>query len=518
MYFKQLLKLWSELGVNQKVSITLSFAGVIAGMVALLVWTSQPSMRMLYGKLESQDISEVLAIIEDQSIPYRIGEGGTSIYVPGDMVYKLRMDLAAKGIPNGGGVGFEIFDQGNFGISDFVQRTNYLRAVQGELSRTISQLQGIRSARVMVVVPENKLLVTNQKGRATASVFVDTGGGVLPQDAVNSIRFIVSNSVEGLLLDDVAVVDNHGKVLSEDLRQDGIAGIGTGQFKYRKSMEDYFVRKIESMLGKVVGPGNVVARVSVDVDSEASTIVRETFDPDGQVARSETNTEDTVTTSEARPNQSIGVAANSPQEGGQESATTNNTRESHKNKTTSYEINRSTKETVKAPGTIKEITAAVFIAMRTEGEGEDSKTLPRSAEEIGTLQRMVHNALGLDVSTQQGLVTLEETVFHTVEKAPEDSLVQLQDQFMRWYDVARNFFAVGIAVVMFIIFLRMVKRHKPGFVDTEIITEAGPRGIRQASDVSTFLTPELLNDLIREKPENVSTALKNWATNGPAGK
>ncbi len=519
-YLKEIGKLWSQLGFNQRVSICLSFAGVLAGMAALLVWTSRPSFRLLYGGLDSQDLSEILAVIEDQDISYRIGEGGASIYVASDKVYKLRMDLAAEGVPNGGGVGYEIFDQGNFGISDFVQRTNYLRAVQGELSRTITQLQGVRSARVMVVVPENRLLVTNQKGGATASVFVDTGGGVLPQEAVNSIRFIVANAVEGLLLDNVAVVDNHGKVLSEELRQEGIAGMGVGQFKYRKSMEDYFVQKIESMLSKVVGQGNVVARVSVEVDSEASTVVEELFDPDGQVPRSETNTEDIVVTTEARSNQSSGVAANSPQDGEQGPAATNNTRETHKNKTTSYEINRSTQETIKSPGTIKDISAAVFIAMRMEktGEGEKAEPVVRTPEEMEILRVMVHNAIGVTPSgeTEIGSVSLEETIFHVVEDVPEDGLVQLQDQFMRWYQVGRNFVAVGIALIMFFLFLRMVKRHKPGVAELEILAEGGSNRMREAADTKTYLTPEMLNDLIQEKPENVSTALKNWATNGPS--
>ena len=128
IYLKEITKLWSQLGFSQKVSICLSFFGVIIGMIALLVWTSRPNLRLLYGNLNSEDISEILSVIEDQSIPYRIGQGGSSIYVSSDMVYKMRMDLAAKGIPNGGDVGFEIFDKANFGISDFIQRKDKLYA------------------------------------------------------------------------------------------------------------------------------------------------------------------------------------------------------------------------------------------------------------------------------------------------------------------------------------------------------------------------------------------------------
>ena len=148
----------------------------------------------------------------------------------------------------------------NFGISDFIQRTNYIRAIQGELSRTIAQLNGVKAARVMVVMPENKLLVNTVKGRATASVFVDTGAMRLDRESVNSVRFLVANSVEGLLLEDVAVVDQRGNVLSEELQETGIAG-SSGQLKYRQELESYFSEKVETMLGRVVGMNNVVARV-----------------------------------------------------------------------------------------------------------------------------------------------------------------------------------------------------------------------------------------------------------------
>ena len=160
------------------------------------------------------------------------------------------MDLAAKGLPSGDGVGFEIFDKGQFGLSDFVQRTNYLRAIQGELARTISQLQGVRAARVMIVQPENRLLLTDQGVKSTASVFVDLGGGRLDPDQVNAIRHLVANSVQGLVPDQVAVVDNHGHVLSEELKQDPTLGTASSQIRYRQQVEDYLAKKVESHAGR----------------------------------------------------------------------------------------------------------------------------------------------------------------------------------------------------------------------------------------------------------------------------
>lgn len=517
-FLQQIAGFWRELGLNQRVSIVFSIFGVFAGMVALLIWTSRPSLRLLYGRLDSKDMAEVIAAAEEKEIPYRMGAGGSSIFVPGDQVYRLRMELAANGIPNGSGVGFEIFDRGNFGISDFVQRTNYIRAVQGELSRTISQLQGVSSARVMIVVPENRLLVTNEKGRATASVFIDTGGGQLATESVNSIRFLVANSVEGLLIDDVAVVDNHGNVLSEELRQVGVAGASSGQLKYRRGLEEYYAKKVETMLGTVVGPGNVVARVSVEVDSEASTVLEERFDPDSQVARSETLVEDTTVSNESRPRQTVGVTAKVPEEGETENSGSSNamttSQEVRKNKTIAYEINRSTIETVKNPGKITRISAAVFLAMRMDGEGENAEPLPRTEEELNSLKAMVANALGVNLKAKNSagsLITLEEAVFKGLPAPSEEGFTLLQDRIMRWYEVLRNFIAVGVAVIMFLIFLRMVKRHRPEKFNFEIIPDSRQDGVNQARDVTPRVTPELLNSLILEKPENVSAALKTWA-------
>src|SRR5581483_1129187 len=189
-------------------------AVLLAGLIGISYWSSRVDYALLYGKLDAGEASKVIAALDETKVAYKVRGG--SIYVPSDKVYQLRMQMAGKGIPRGEGVGFEIFDKANFGISDFVQRANYTRAVQGELSRTISQLDQVEAARVMIVMPENRLL-TDSLRKPTASVFVRVkGNGQLPTSAVNSIRFLVANSVEGLQANNVSVVDNQGNVLSEN--------------------------------------------------------------------------------------------------------------------------------------------------------------------------------------------------------------------------------------------------------------------------------------------------------------
>ena len=152
-FLEQMKQIWGHLGLNQRITLSVATLFVVGGMTALVLWAHRPSMQLLYGRLGDKDVSEIVAAVQEQGVSYEVGNGGSAVYVPADQVHKLRMLLASKGIPAGEGVGFEIFDRSNFGISDFVQRTNYLRAVQGELARTIAQVRGVRSARVMIVMP-----------------------------------------------------------------------------------------------------------------------------------------------------------------------------------------------------------------------------------------------------------------------------------------------------------------------------------------------------------------------------
>src|SRR5258706_520884 len=292
----QLAAIWKHLGLNQRITILMGAAVVLVGLISLGFWSSRGDYALLYGKLDDAEAAKVISALDEAKVPYRIGKSAGAIYVPVDKVHYMRMQLASRGIPRGEGVGFEIFDKANFGISDFVQRANYLRAVQGELARTISQLDEVESARVMIVMPENRLL-TDSLRKPTASVFVRVKGNAqLPSSSVNSIRFLVANSVEGLQANNVSVVDNQGNVLSENQENDSVAGLSGNQLSARRNFEQYLSTKAEGMLEKVLGPGEAVVRVSAEINWDTISRKEEKFDPDGQVARSTTiNDENTAT-------------------------------------------------------------------------------------------------------------------------------------------------------------------------------------------------------------------------------
>ncbi|OIO59371.1 MAG: flagellar M-ring protein FliF [Verrucomicrobia bacterium CG_4_10_14_3_um_filter_43_23] len=515
-YLIQLQSVWKDFTLGQKLSIFLAVGIVFVGIAGMVIWSGKQQMQLLYGKLDNTDMAEVVKTIEEKSIKYKIGAGGSSIFVPSDQIYKLRMDLAVKGVPSGGSVGYEIFDKPNFGISDFIQRTNYLRAIQGELGRTISQLRGIRSARVMVTVPENKLLAEQANTRATASVFVETGGYLLPEESVNSIRFLVANSVEGLDVNNVAVVDNNGNVLSEQLKNDGSLSVVTGQLRYRKTLEDYFSKKVETMLTKVVGPGGVVAKVSVSLNSDATKITEEKFDPEGQVARTLSTTEDTSTSSETQTNVIAGATATLAGENTASSTEPVNSSQSvRKNKTTAYEINKSIYETVKVPGSISHLSASVFVAMREEIGGKTGgfNPKPRTAEEIEAMRQIVINTLGITAENAKN-VTIQEMPFVRSEVLKGPDPMGIPEPVRRWAEFLRGYGAIGIAILMFVVFLRMLKKHKPQMSTLELMDERRrtENTIAKSKDSNMRPTADLINDLIQEKPQNVSAALQNWIT------
>ena len=528
-FTQSLLDLWKQLGLNQRVSLMVAACAVIGGLIAVVLWSRRPDYQLLYARLSEKDAASIIGQLQTQNIPHVVSAGGTAVQVPSDQVYKLRMDLAAKGLPSGDGVGFEIFDKGQFGLSDFVQRTNYLRAIQGELARTIMQLQGVRAARVMIVQPENRLLLTDQGVKSTASVFIDVGGTRLEPDQVNAVRHLVANAVQGLSPDQVAVVDNRGHVLSEELKQDPTLGTASSQMRYRQQVEDYFSKKVETMLAAVIGPGNAVVRVSAEIETEASTVMEEKYDPEGQVVRSQSVVEDTSSTAESRSSGGVvGVSANVPEKspGTETARPVSNSEQNRKNRTTTYEINRTTSNTTRNPGAVKNLTAAVFIAPRpvaapvADAQGVTApapEPQKRTPEELNALRQLVVNALGLKPLPGQSLdslVSLQEMPFQAAERVPSQiAAIESQNRWQGWIEAGSHWAGVVGAVIVMLFFWRMLGRQKPEPVPIEVLSMT-PEAANRSLPSSNGVTPDLLNELIRQKPANIGVALRDWVAAG----
>jgi flagellar M-ring protein FliF len=526
----QLRTIWSQLGPSQRFSAVAATFVLVAGLAAMAFWSSRADYGLLYGGLSDSEAAKVIAALDDAKVPYKVGRGGGSILVPQDKVYTMRMQLAGRGIPQGEGVGFEIFDKPNFGISDFVQRANYVRAVQGELARTISQINEVESARVMIVIPENRLLLDKDK-YPTASVFVHVRGhSQLEPQSINSIRFLVANAVEGLKPNHVSVVDNLGNVLSENSDDDSMIGLTSSQLAARRNLEQYLARKAQDMLEKVLGPGQAIVRVAADINYDTQTRTEEKFDPDGQVIRTQTKNDentDTSTTAAATP---AGISANTETNSTATAAAApvNNSNNHKVTSTVEYEIGKSTSSLVQAAGGIKRLSAAVTIAAQTQGTGTDRKTVTRTPEELAKLRQIVANALGVDPARGDA-ITLEELPFNDSFATEVTHELQQQQRHEFWWDLARNLTYPALGLGALLVLLRLFKRTPVQEIPIGVPVgrlvgghKANGNGNGHAIRVGEpafepqpgVVTVEVLNRLIKENPANMTQAIRNWMSQG----
>jgi flagellar M-ring protein FliF len=526
---KQLLDIWGQLGASQRVSVLAATFVLLAGLGTITFWSSHKEYGLLYGGLSDAESAKVVAALDEAKVPYKVSSGG-AISVPADKVYAMRMELAGKGIPQSGdGVGFEIFDKPNFGISDFVQRANYTRALQGELARTISQIDEVESARVMIVLPENRLLLDKDK-YPTASVFVRVRGTAqLQAQSINSIRFLVADSVEGLKPNHVSVVDNLGNVLSENSDNDSLTGLSSSQLGIRRNLEQYLSKKAQDMLEKVLGPGQAIVRVSAEVNYDSTTTTQEKFDPDGQVIRTQTKNDETEDSATSANNTATGISANTTTDTNSpaSSGPINNTKNHKTTSTVSYEIGHTQTDMVQAAGGIKRLTAAITVATQMQGTGADRKAVPRTPEEMEKLRRIVSSALGAD-PTRGDTVALEEMEFN--DQFATDMTQQLDQQQKRdyWTELAGNlaYPALGLASIFFL--FRMFKRTPIQEIPLGVPVgrlahkNGNGNGHAQPSRYGEFsyepqpgvVTVDVLNRLIKDNPNNMTQAIRDWMNRG----
>ncbi len=525
---KQLMDIWGQLGASQRVSVLAATFVLAAGLVAAAMWSSHADYGLLYGGLSDTESAKVVAALDDAKVPYKVGSGG-AIMVPADKVYAMRMQLASKGIPQGDGVGFEIFDKPNFGISDFVQRANYLRALQGELARTIGQLDEVSAARVMIVLPENRLLLDKDKF-PTASVFVKVhGSSPLSPQTINSIRFLVANSVEGLKASHVAVIDNLGNA-EEMSDSDSMAGVSSSQLSARRALEQYLSKKAQDMLETVLGPGQAMVRVSADVNYDTITKTEEKFDPDGQVVRTQTKNDENNDTATAQNTTPTGVTANTVGETNAlaSGAPVNSSKNHQTTSTIEYEIGKTTSDTTLAAGGIKRLSAAVTVAQKMEGTGADRKAVPRTPEELDKLRLIVSSALGAD-TTRGDTIELAELPFN--DQFATDMNLQLDQQVKRdfWMDLVHKSVYPALGLVAFLILLRTFKQTPvqdiPIGVPVGRLSYSNGNGNGNGNGHSRtgnytvepqpgVVTVDVLNRLIKDNPNNMTHAIREWMNRG----
>ncbi len=345
----------------------------------------------LYTELSQEEASSVTAWLKEQAIPFRLQNGGRSILVPAGTVYETRLDLAGAGLPKQGGVGFEVFDNQGFGVTSFTQKINYQRALQGELARTISVLDAVKSARVHLVMPEKRLLAEQQKPPKASVVLSLADGKTLDSGQIQGIVHLVAGSIEGLDKNFVTVVDASGRVLNQVVANPDEFML-PDRLKLTNSLETSLEDRVQPLLDRALGYGNSVVRVSVDLDFTQEAITKEEFDPDSIVPRSEQITESKSGQEQAGgiPGVESNLKGNASAESMPFSVQTS--------ETTNYEISKTVRKIINSAGNVKSISAAVLLSDRItpKAQGGDGKPVPFSPEEIDLITKIVSSALGID--------------------------------------------------------------------------------------------------------------------------
>jgi len=372
--------------------------GLMLFFVFVSIRATSPSMKLLYADLSTVDSSAVAASLESSEIPYDVSADGARIMVQEDQVGKARMLLAQQGLPNGGSLGYEIFDdQSGFGTTNFVQNINQVRALEGELSRTISSMENIRSARIHLVLPKRELF-SRESREASASVFLGIRPGAkISQEEITAIQSLIASAVPELEIANVSLIDSNGNLLAQG-GQDGADLLSMKTEERRLNYEQQLIRKVEDQVARVVGFGNVRATVTAEMNFDRISTNEELYDPESQVVRSSQVSEESNLEREP-PDTDVTVENNLPGIGGdlladgmEPSLESNRIEE-----VTNFEISRTVRSTVREVGEIQRLNVAVLVDGRyTTGEDGESTYQPRSEEEMDQIRALIRTAVGLD--------------------------------------------------------------------------------------------------------------------------
>jgi flagellar M-ring protein FliF len=375
-------------------AVTLALVGFFS---FLMIQMTTPQMVPLFTDLPVDDSASIIKDLERQAVPYQLKNDGAIIMVPKEAVARLRMKLAESGLPKGGGVGYEIFDKSDaLGSTTFVQNINHLRALEGELSRTIRGIDRVQAARVHLVLPDRPLF-SRDKADASASIVLKVRGALEPQQ-VRAIRHLVATAVNGLKPERVSVIDETGKLLADGATQDNQFN-GASSDERKLAYESRLRGEIETIVSSVVGPGHARVQINADFDINRITQTSDKFDPDGRVLRS-SQTREEQSASGARSDGAVSAGTELPNGGNQQGGGGGAAAGDQTKKTeeiVNYEISRTTKTEVIEAGRVNRISAAVLVdGNYTKNEKGEVAYQPRPKEEIDRISALVRSAIGFD--------------------------------------------------------------------------------------------------------------------------
>ena len=540
----------NRLRANPKIPLMVASAAAVAILVAMVLWAKAPDYRTLFSNLSDQDGGAIVSQLTQMNVPYRFADNGGALEVPADKVHELRLRLAQLGLPKGGSVGFELLDQEKFGISQFSEQVNYQRALEGELSRTIETLGPVKSARVHLAMPKPSLFVREQKS-PSASITVNLEPGrALDEGQISAVVHLVSSAVAGLPPGNVTLVDQGGHLLTQS--NTSARDLNDAQLKYTADVEGRVQRRIEAILGPIVGNGNVHAQVTAQVNFDNKEQTDEQYRPNGdasqaalrsrQVSESDQSgspypggvpgaLSNTPAPAPSAPiaNQPANQAANGQnvQNNASRTTTTNGPHNSQRSETSNFEVDRTIMHTKKNVGDVQRLSVAVVVNYRNLPTG---KPLPLTNDQMKQIEDLTREAMGFSTTRGDTLNVVNSPFNDTDETGGELPFWKQQtfiDQLMsagRWL------------LVLIVAWLLWRKAIKPQLQRREQMAQAAveqskaQQEIQEAVEVrlskdeqtqqrraNQRLGAEVMSQRIREMSDNdprvVALVIRQWMNN-----
>ena len=515
-FLGQLGERFNQLSQGKKVAALSLVALALASLLVMSLWLKAPDYQLLYANLSQEDAGAIVEKLKNQKIPYEVSNGGRTIRVASDMIHETRLQLAGEGLPEGSDVGLEMFEDTPLGMTDFIQKINFQRALQGELTRTIKTLDAVAQVRVHLVIPKDNLFRKQKpKGKASITLKLKSGKS-LSEGQIQGIVHLVSASVGSIEASNVVIVDVNGNLLSGGKEPSEGAMMSTSNFKHKLRVQKELQAKIIKMLEDALGSGKVIAKISTDLDFEQVERTEEIFDPDSQVVRSENQISESSVGS-IPPGGIPGVQALVPSGEDSGSGAGQAAQRNKSNAVFNYEINKEVRRISKPVGEITKLSVAVMIDGTMAGDPAEYQ--PRTPEEMAKYLQMVQSAVGFDAE-RGDVVQVENIQFDHSQLDKEKAEIESAEQI----DLALEVGKLVVGLIFLIMFFTRVIRPIITWMTTtvEVIPQTEQLGVadnnpvdeetRRLSEMETQADKirKSVNEFVSQDPKYTAGVIRKW--------
>ena len=515
-FLGQLGERFNQLSQGKKVAALSLVALALASLLVMSLWLKAPDYQLLYANLSQEDAGAIVEKLKNQKIPYEVSNGGRTIRVASDMIHETRLQLAGEGLPEGSDVGLEMFEDAPLGMTDFIQKINFQRALQGELTRTIKTLDAVAQVRVHLVIPKDNLFRKQKpKGKASITLKLKSGKS-LSEGQIQGIVHLVSASVGSIEASNVVIVDVNGNLLSGGKEPSEGAMMSTSNFKHKLRVQKELQAKIIKMLEDALGSGKVIAKISTDLDFEQVERTEEIFDPDSQVVRSENQISESSVGS-IPPGGIPGVQALVPSGEDSGSGAGQAAQRNKSNAVFNYEINKEVRRISKPVGEITKLSVAVMIDGTMAGDPAEYQ--PRTPEEMAKYLQMVQSAVGFDAE-RGDVVQVENIQFDHSQLDKEKAEIESAEQI----DLALEVGKLVVGLIFLIMFFTRVIRPIITWMTTtvEVIPQTEQLGVadNNPADEETKRLTEMenqadkirksVNEFVGQDPKYTAGVIRKW--------